>query len=100
MELGRVEEARSKLTKTQMEVCPLCAGTGWKTLPASSGAPKDRNNDRNNDRRVTRCDCQLRARAGTLLAAARIPRRYEHCELASYTTDFPGAHRSLAFAHL
>jgi DNA replication protein DnaC len=93
MELKRIEEARLKLTKAQAEVCPLCAGTGWKTIPASSGAA-----DR--DRRVVRCDCQLRARAGTLLAAARIPRRYEHCELASYTTDFPGAHRSLAFAHL
>ena len=28
------------------------------------------------------------------------PARYEHCELASYATDFPGAHPSLAFAHL
>jgi DNA replication protein DnaC len=36
----------------------------------------------------------------SLLAAARIPKRYEHCELASYTTDFPGAHPSLALAHL
>ena len=78
--------------KTQVEVCPLCEGTGWKTLPAQPGAPKDR--------RVTRCDCQLRARNRTLLASANIPRRYEHCELASYTTDFPGAHASLAFAHL
>jgi DNA replication protein DnaC len=51
------------------------------------------------ERRVTRCDCQLRARAQLLLAAARIPRRYEHCELANYDTDFPGAHPSLAEAH-
>jgi DNA replication protein DnaC len=78
--------------KTAAEVCPLCEGTGWKTLPAKLGAPKDR--------RVTRCDCQLRARNQTLLAGARIPKRYEHCELASYTADFPGAHSSLAFAHL
>jgi DNA replication protein DnaC len=80
------------LIKTAEELCPLCEGTGWKTLPAS--APKDK------DRRVTRCDCQLLARAQTLLTGARIPRRYEHCELASYTTDFPGAHPSLALAHL
>lgn len=52
------------------------------------------------ERRVTRCDCQLRARGQSLLAAARIPRRYEHCELANYDTDFPGAHPSLARAHL
>jgi len=78
--------------KTAADVCPLCEGTGWKTLPSKSTAPKDR--------RVTRCDCQLRARNQTLLTAARIPRRYEHCELASYTTDFPGAHHSLAIAHI
>ena len=85
-----------KLIKTAVDVCPLCKGTGWKTLPASPSAPRDRDKDR----RVTRCDCQVRARNQTLLAAAHIPRRYEHCELASYTTDFPGAHPSLAFAHL
>src|ERR1700733_8419635 len=51
------------------------------------------------DRRVTRCDCQLEARKQTLLSAARIPKRYEHCELANYDTDFPGASPSLAEAH-
>jgi DNA replication protein DnaC len=80
------------LSKTQVGVCRLCEGTGWRPLAARSGEQQER--------RVTRCDCQLRARNQTLLAAANIPRRYEHCELASYTTDFPGAHPSLAFAHL
>src|SRR6266851_8188265 len=93
MELRRIEEAGLKLSKMRAEVCPLCAGTGWKTISASSSAPEDKNRDR----RVVRCDCQLRARSETLLAAARIPRRYEHCELASYTTDFPGAHHSQEF---
>ena len=74
--------------KVSAEVCPLCDGTGWKNV--ADGA----------DRRVTRCDCRLKARSETLLAAARIPKRYEHCELSSYTTDFPGAHSSLAMAHL
>jgi DNA replication protein DnaC len=78
------------------DVCPLCEGTGWKALPVKAGATAAATKDR----RVTRCDCQLRARGQILLAAARIPRRYEHCELASYTTDFPGAHPSLALAHL
>lgn len=44
--------------------------------------------------------CRIQARAQSLLAAARIPKRYEHCELSSFTTDFPSAHRSLAFAHI
>ncbi len=74
--------------KVSAEVCPLCDGTGWKNV--ANGA----------DRRVTRCDCRLKARSETLLAAARIPKRYEHCELSSYTTDFPGAHPSLAMAHI
>jgi DNA replication protein DnaC len=74
--------------KAPTDVCPICEGTGWKNV--SGAAP---------ERRVTRCDCQLRARAESLLAAARIPRRYEHCELTNYDTDFPGAHPSLAEAY-
>jgi DNA replication protein DnaC len=80
------------LTKTQADVCPTCAGTGWRSIAAPA--------DASGERRVTRCDCQLRARNHNLLVAANIPRRYEHCELASYTIDFPGAHPSLSFAHL
>jgi DNA replication protein DnaC len=72
--------------KVSAEVCPLCEGTGWKTV--SSGS----------DRRVTRCDCRLQARAQSLLSAARIPKRYEHCELSNF--DFDGPHHSLAPARL
>jgi DNA replication protein DnaC len=74
--------------KVSTEVCPLCEGTGWKTI--SKGT----------DRRVTRCDCQLRARSQTLLAAARIPRRYEHCELAEFDTHFQGANSTLQWGLL
>lgn len=72
--------------KSVIEICPLCAGSGWKAVP---GAP---------EHSVTRCDCQLRARAGSLIAAARIPKRYEHCELSNFTTDFPGVDRSVSMA--
>ena len=74
--------------KTASEVCPLCAGSGWKAVPGAA------------ERGVTRCDCQLRERGGALITAARIPRRYEHCELSNFTTDFPGADRSIALAHI
>src|ERR1700681_4860458 len=74
--------------KTAAEVCPLCVGSGWKPVP---GAP---------ERGVTRCDCQLQARGGAMIAAARIPKRYEHCELSNFTTDFPGADRSIALAQI
>ena len=83
------------MIKAPAEVCPICEGTGWKTVKPLSGTASGSINDR----RVTRCDCQVRARSQSLLAAARIPRRYEHCELGNYDTDFPGAHPSLAEAH-
>jgi DNA replication protein DnaC len=69
--------------------CPLCGGTGWKTIAVPGKA-----------NRVARCDCRMDARVGLLLKAARIPARYEHCTLADFTTDFVGAHRSLAAARL
>ncbi len=74
--------------KTTAEVCPLCSGSGWKVVP---GAP---------DGGVTRCDCLRRERGSALIAAARIPKRYEHCELSNFTTDFPGADRSIALAQI
>jgi DNA replication protein DnaC len=61
--------------KTEVSVCPVCAGSGWKAV---AGAP---------ERGVTRCDCQLRARGDAMIAAARIPKRYEHCELSNFEID-------------
>jgi len=74
--------------KTVAEVCPLCAGSGWKTVAHAA------------ERGVTRCDCQLRARAESLLTSAHIPKRYEHCELSNFTADFPGAEASISLAHI
>ena len=80
------------MIKAPAEVCPLCEGTGWKPVVAPGRQSPG-------ERRVTRCDCKIKARSQSVLAAARIPRRYEHCELANYDTDFPGAHPSLAEGH-
>jgi len=73
--------------KAVTEICPLCSGSGWKPVPGAEHS-------------VTRCDCQLRARAGTLIAAAHIPKRYEHCELSNFTIDFPGADRSISLSQI
>jgi DNA replication protein DnaC len=72
--------------KVSAEVCPRCEGTGWKSV--SIGA----------DHRVTRCDCRLQARTQALLVGARIPKRYEHCELSNF--EFDGPHRGLASARM
>jgi len=50
------------------------------------------------ERGVTRCDCQLRARADAMFAAAHIPKRYEHCELSNY--EFEGSQLHLAPARM
>jgi DNA replication protein DnaC len=64
-----------------VQSCPICDGTGWKPV----------GDERN--RRVVRCDCQAQARTQRLLALARIPKRYEHCELANFEVT-PGPHES------
>lgn len=66
-------------------VCSQCQGTGWKPGPQG---------------RFLRCDCVIGARGERLLAQARIPARYEHCELESFEASFPGASPSLAAALL
>lgn len=52
------------------DICPNCNGSGWE--PTESGA------------KVRRCRCMESARTERLLAEARIPKRYEHCDLDSY----------------
>jgi DNA replication protein DnaC len=70
--------------KVAAEVCPVCGGSGWKSLSSN--------------RRVMRCDCRLKSRANSLLASARIPKRYEHCELSNF--EFEGPHAHLARARM
>lgn len=52
------------------ELCPHCSGSGWEP-DESSG-------------RVRRCRCVESVRIQRLLKRARIPRRYEHCDLDLY----------------
>jgi len=54
--------------------CPICDDTGWKRI------------EDGDLRRVVRCDCWRNALAARLLGAARIPRRYEHCDVSSFIT--------------
>jgi DNA replication protein DnaC len=71
------------------EVCPLCGGSGLRVVQRPDGTQFAQD-----------CSCRIERRAARMLSRAHIPRRYEHCTLESYETDFPSSHRTLAAAHL
>jgi DNA replication protein DnaC len=90
-------------------VCPICDGTGWKHVEASSPGTKA---SADTTVRVVRCDCWREQVNRQRLDAARIPKRYQHCTLANFTAynetleravaqarrvaeTFPGAQRGL-----
>jgi DNA replication protein DnaC len=54
--------------------CPICDGTRWRTI------------EEDGVRRVVRCECWRGALVAALLAEARVPRRYQHCELENFVT--------------
>jgi DNA replication protein DnaC len=65
--------------------CLLCDDSGWKTI------------DRDGRPVVVRCDCWREATATRLLTAARIPKRYQHCDLSTFVTyDNDGLLRAVA----
>jgi DNA replication protein DnaC len=55
--------------------CAICNDTGWRTIT------------RGKEREVVRCECRLKSRSERLLAAAKIPPRYEHCDLGTFKCD-------------
>jgi DNA replication protein DnaC len=96
--------------------CPLCGGFGWKTveLPAeddkltrgSREKPAAGANAAKRTRAVP-CDCTGKDRTSRILARARIPTRYEHCDFDNFDTglydtgpDFAAWNRSLEQAKL
>lgn len=72
------------MMKVAAEVCPVCGGSGWKSVGT--------------ERRVVRCECRLKMRGDALLTWARVPRRYEHCELSNF--EFDGPHANLMRARM
>ncbi len=67
--------SRFKLVSTSTEICPICSGTGWETI------------ERGKEREAVRCQCRVQGRGERLLAAAHIPPRYQHCDLANFQCD-------------
>src|SRR6476619_7042668 len=54
----------SESADIKLAPCPECGGTGWAQVEGNFVKP---------------CRCKTDARFETLLAAARIPKRFEHC---------------------
>jgi DNA replication protein DnaC len=52
--------------------CPFCEDTGWKAIEADG------------IRRVARCDCWRESLSARLMAEARVPPRYQRCDLDNF----------------
>jgi DNA replication protein DnaC len=60
------------------EDCLLCRGTGWKLVARKDGTPGNM---------AVACECGMEERAEIVMERARIPKRYEHCDFESFSTD-------------
>jgi DNA replication protein DnaC len=77
--------------------CPLCGGTGWKTVarpeknseagPAASSA--ERLGATGEQRMVwaVPCECTMDDRASRIFTRARVPERYRHCDFENFDKD-------------
>jgi DNA replication protein DnaC len=54
--------------------CAVCEDTGWKAI------------EQDGVRRMVRCDCWREEIVRRRLAGARIPKRYQHCDLSNFIT--------------
>jgi len=71
-----------------VEICIVCEGSGLRIVQESG-------------RQVARpCECRAERRAKRMLERARIPKRYEHCTLLDFDTEYAGADNSLRAARL
>ncbi|HXW63367.1 MAG TPA: ATP-binding protein [Candidatus Acidoferrales bacterium] len=97
--------------------CPLCQGSGWKVVERTTKRAEALSGDepsvKAGDSKIlwaVPCDCTLGDRIDRVLAKARIPERYRHCDFDNYETDneientspeqLEAWHRSLAQAKL
>src|SRR5689334_7439892 len=57
--------------------CPICDGSGWKTVTSESGKRTQ----------AVKCDCRVAGWSERLLSQARIPPRYLDCSLSNFYVD-------------
>jgi DNA replication protein DnaC len=73
---------------TMDEICLICGGSGLRVV------------QQDGRQFAQDCVCRVARRTARMMERAQIPRRYEHCSLESYETNFPSSHRTLGAAHL
>jgi DNA replication protein DnaC len=78
-----IDETELRRKTENTEVCEECFGTGTKVDPVKGAMP---------------CPCRRPDRFKKLLAAARIPRRYEKCSFANFISE-PGSSQDNALLH-
>jgi DNA replication protein DnaC len=79
--------------------CPLCNGSGWKTVERPAELCEGTGGVSEAVARpvwAVPCDCTSGDRADRALAKARVPERYRHCDFANYEPDneYEGPSRS------
>jgi DNA replication protein DnaC len=75
--------------------CPICQGSGWKVVERTTEGAQVLSADRpgtggSGEPKIVwavPCDCTAADRTDRLLAKARVPERYRHCDFDNFETD-------------
>jgi len=71
--------------------CPICQGSGWKVVERNAeGARALASGDASPDAKMVwavPCDCTAASKGERVLAKARVPDRYRHCDFENFETD-------------
>ncbi len=66
--------------------CPLCQGSGWKVVERTTKGAEALSTESKMVWAVP-CDCTVGDRTERILAKARVPERYRHCDFDNYEVD-------------
>ncbi len=74
--------------------CPICQGSGWKVVERSAEGAQPLATDKPGGSSgepkmvwAVPCDCTTGNNAERVLARARVPDRYRHCDFENFETD-------------
>ncbi|HXJ17460.1 MAG TPA: ATP-binding protein [Candidatus Polarisedimenticolia bacterium] len=90
--LARRRAYASNMAQTD---CPICQGSGWKVVERTTAGAQALSTDRPGTGAsgepklvwAVPCDCTAGDRTDKLLAKARVPERYRHCDFDNFETD-------------